>query len=132
VHETSAHCAILFYFVLYCLFYYKDFSSQTEVSQAPTIIIESQNLPQPLRVFTASARIAAPPMVPARARNLSLRNLSQWDFLYMGRANHAMTSANPNVPMMDAVLHPAMGKEIHYKDVMKHLTLGPHLKRVRQ
>jgi hypothetical protein len=47
----------------------------------------------------------------------------------MGSANHAMASGNTNVPMMNAVLHPATGKEIQYKDLMKHSTLGPLYKK---
>jgi hypothetical protein len=42
----------------------------------------------------------------------------------MGSANHAMAFDNTNVPMSDAVLHLVMGKEMQYKDLMKHSTLG--------
>jgi hypothetical protein len=55
--------------------------SQTEANQATSHVSESQNSPQLLRVVTPAARSAAPPRVPARARNLSPRNLSQGDFL---------------------------------------------------
>jgi hypothetical protein len=80
------------------------------MNQAPTNLIESQNSPKLPRVVTPAARSAAPPRVPVRARNLSPRNLSQGDFLNMGSANHAMASDNTNVPMMNTILHPAMGR----------------------
>jgi hypothetical protein len=53
--------------------------SHTEVNQSPANVIESQ-LP---RVVTPVARSEARPRVTARARNLSLINLSQEDFLDM-------------------------------------------------
>jgi hypothetical protein len=99
--------------------------SHPEVNKAPFHFIESQNSPQIPRVVTPEARRAAPPTVPARARNLSPRNLSQGDFLDMGSANHAMASANTNVPMMNSVPHPAIGNKMEYKDIMKHPILGP-------
>jgi hypothetical protein len=46
----------------------------------------------------------------------------------MGLVNNAMASANTNVPMMNAVLHLTTGKEIQYKDIMKHPILGPQYK----
>jgi hypothetical protein len=36
-----------------------------------------------------------------------------------------MASANPNVLMISVVLHPATGKEMQFKDIMKHPTMGP-------
>jgi hypothetical protein len=99
--------------------------SQTEVNQAPSHVIESQNSPQLGRVVTPAARSAARPRVPARARNLSPRNLSQGDFLDMGSASHAIASSNPNLRMMNKVIHQSMGKSMKYKDIMKHPTLGP-------
>jgi hypothetical protein len=33
-----------------------------------------------------------------------------------------------NVPIMNAVLHPVTGKEMKYKDIMKHPTMGPQYK----
>jgi hypothetical protein len=75
--------------------------SQTEVNHTyPVNVIESQNSPQLPRVVTPAARSAAPPRVPAGARNISPRILSQGNFLDMGSANHAMASANINVPMI--------------------------------
>jgi hypothetical protein len=47
----------------------------------------------------------------------------------MGSANHAMDYANPNVPMMNVVLHPATVKEMQYKDIMKNPTLGPQYRK---
>jgi hypothetical protein len=80
---------------------------------APAHIIQSPNSSLPPRVVTPAARSAAPPRVPARARNLSPRNLSQGDFLDMGSANHAIASGNnhwTDVPMMNVVLYPSTGK----------------------
>jgi hypothetical protein len=99
------------------------------VNKAPANAIESQNSAQLPRVVTPAARSAVPPRAPARAPNLSPRNLSQGDLLDMGSANHDMASGNTNVPMMNTVLHPAMGKQIQYKDLMKHSTLGPLYKK---
>jgi hypothetical protein len=99
--------------------------SQTEVNKSPAHVSESQNLPQLPRVVTLASRSTAPPRVPARVRNLSPRNFFQGDFLDMGSANHAMASINSNVPMMNAVLHPATGEEMQYTDIMKHPTMGP-------
>jgi hypothetical protein len=47
----------------------------------------------------------------------------------MGSANHAMDSDNPDLTIINAVLHLAMGKEIQDNDIMKHPTLGPHYKK---
>jgi hypothetical protein len=69
--------------------------------------------------------------VPTRARNLSPRNLSQGDFWDMGSANTAIALGNnhwKNIPMMNTVLHLALGKEMQYKDIMQHPTLGPKYK----
>jgi hypothetical protein len=44
----------------------------------------------------------------------------------MGSAKNAIALGNnkwTNVPMMNTVLHPATGKEIQYKDIMKHPAL---------
>jgi hypothetical protein len=90
--------------------------------------IESLNLPQLPRVVTTASRSAAPPRVSARAHNLYPINLAQGDLLDMGLVNNAMASANTNVPMMNAVLHLTTGKEIQYKDIMKHPILGPQYK----
>jgi hypothetical protein len=46
----------------------------------------------------------------------------------MGSANNAIPLGNNHckkTPMMNAVLHPASGKEMQYKDIMQHPTLGP-------
>jgi hypothetical protein len=88
---------------------------QTVTPTDPAHVIHSPNSSLPPRVVTPAARSAAPPRVPARARNLSTRNLSHGDFLEMGSANHAIAFGNnhwTNVPTMNAVLHPATGKEI--------------------
>jgi hypothetical protein len=65
--------------------------SQKEVNQVPAHFSELQNSPQLPRVVTPATRNAAPPRVPARARNLSPRNLSQGDFWDMGSANNVIT-----------------------------------------
>jgi hypothetical protein len=67
--------------------------------------------------------------VPARARNLSPIKLCLGEFLDTGSENHAMASANPNVPIMNAVLHMATGKEIQYNEIIKHPTLVPQYKK---
>jgi hypothetical protein len=64
--------------------------SQTEVNQAPDHVSESRKSPQLLRVVTPAARSAAPPRVPARARNISPRNLFQGDLLDMGSFNNSI------------------------------------------
>jgi hypothetical protein len=82
-------------------------------------------------VVTPATRSAAPPMGPTRARNLSPRNLSQGDFWDMGITNNAITLANnhwTNATMMNAVIHMYSGKEMQYKDIMKHPKLGPKYK----
>jgi hypothetical protein len=106
--------------------------SQKNNPTAPLHIIQSPNSSLPQTVVTPASRSAAPPRVPARARNLSPRNLSQGDFLDMGSANHAITFGNnhwTDVPMMNAVLYPSTGKEMQYKDIMKHPLLGPRYKK---
>jgi hypothetical protein len=87
--------------------------SQIVNPTAPAHVIQYPNSSLPPRVVTPAARSAAPPRVPARASNLSPRNLSQGDFLDMGSANHAISFGNnhwKNVPMVNAVLHPATWK----------------------
>jgi hypothetical protein len=87
--------------------------SQSINPTTPTHISHSQNSSSPPRVVTPAPRSAAPPRVPARARNLSPWNLSQGDFLDMGSANHAVSfddTRGTNVPMINAVLHPTTGK----------------------
>jgi hypothetical protein len=105
--------------------------SQAEVNQDPAHINESQNTSQLPRVVTPAARSATSPRVLARARNLPPRNLSQGDFLDMGSANNTIALGNnhwTNVTMINSVLHPVTCKEIQYKDIMKHPTLGPQYK----
>jgi hypothetical protein len=86
-------------------------------------------------VVTPATRISAALTVPARARSLSPRNLSQGDFWNMGKSNNVIPLGNKHwtkTPMMHAVLHPASGKELQkemqYKDIMQHPTLGPKYK----
>jgi hypothetical protein len=102
--------------------------SQTQVNTVPAHVSESRDSSQLPRVVTPATRIAAPPRLPARARNLSPRNLSQGDFWDMGSANNVIPLGNNHwtkTPMMNAVLHPASGKEMQYKDTMQHPTQGP-------
>jgi hypothetical protein len=49
----------------------------------------------------------------------------------MGSSNSAIPLGNNNwtkTPMMNAFLYPASGKEIQYKDIMQHPTLGQKYK----
>jgi hypothetical protein len=49
----------------------------------------------------------------------------------MGSANNAIALGNnhwTHTPMINTVLHPASGKEMQYKDIMQHPTLGPKYK----
>jgi hypothetical protein len=107
--------------------------SQKEVNHtAPANGIDSQKSPQLPRVVTSAARGAATPRVPARARNLSPRNLYQWYFLDIGSANHAIAFGNThwtNVPLMNKLLHTSMEKEMQYKDLLKKSPLGPLYKK---
>jgi hypothetical protein len=51
----------------------------------------------------------------------------------MGSANHAIAFGKnhwTDVPVMNAVLHPDTGKEMQYKDIMKHPLLGPRYKKL--
>jgi hypothetical protein len=82
-------------------------------------------------VVTPETRSAAHQRVPARARNLSPRNLSQGYFWDVGSVNNAIALDNnhwTNVPMMNAVIHPASGKEMQYKYIMQYKKLGPQYK----
>jgi hypothetical protein len=50
----------------------------------------------------------------------------------MGSANHAISFGEndwTDGPIMNAVLHPSTGKEMQYKDIMKHPLLGPRYKK---
>jgi hypothetical protein len=65
--------------------------------------------------------------VQARTHQLSPRNLS-WDFLDIGGANCEIALGKNHwttTPMMNAVIYPATGKEMQYKDLMKDPDLGP-------
>jgi hypothetical protein len=66
-----------------------------------------------------------------KGRATFLPETSHGDFLDTGSANNAKTLGNnhwTNVPMMNEVIHPKSGKEIQYKDIMKHPTLSPQYK----
>jgi hypothetical protein len=105
--------------------------SQKQVNSVPLHVSESRDSSQLPRVATPATRIAAPPRVPSRARNLPPRNLSQGGFWDIVSANNAITLGNNHwtkTPMMNLVLHTASGKEIQYKDIMQHPTLGPKYK----
>jgi hypothetical protein len=105
--------------------------SQTQVNTFLAHVSESRDSSQLPRVVTPSTRIAAPPRLPARARNLSPRNLSPGDFWDTGSANNDIPLGNNHwtkKPMMNAVLHPASGKEMQYKYIMQHTTMGPKYK----
>jgi hypothetical protein len=67
-----------------------------------------------------------------RAFNLSLRNSSQDDFLDMRSVNQAIalgTNHWINTPMVNTFIHPIIGKEMQYMDLMKDPTLDPLWKR---
>jgi hypothetical protein len=105
---------------------------QTRSQQAsptyPANVIESHNSPLLPRVVIPAVRSAAPPRVPARAHNLSARNLSQDDFLDMGNANQAIslgTNHWTNIQMANAVVHSVTGKGMEYTALMKDPTLNP-------
>jgi hypothetical protein len=105
--------------------------SQIQVNTVPAHVSESQNSSQLPRVVTPATIIAVPSRVPARARNLSPIDLSQGDFWDMGSSNNTIPLVNSHwkkTPMMNVVLHPASGKEMQYKDIMQHPTLGPKYK----
>jgi hypothetical protein len=68
--------------------------SQKEVNKVPAHVSEYRYSSQLPRVVTPATRIAAPPRVPARARNLSPRNLSQGDFWDMESTNNAIPLGN--------------------------------------
>jgi hypothetical protein len=82
-------------------------------------------------VVTPATRIAAPLRVSARARNIYPRNLSQGYFWDIGSANSTIPLGNKHwtkTPMMNAVIHLASVKEMQYKYIMQHPTLGPKYK----
>jgi hypothetical protein len=59
--------------------------------------------------------------VPTGARRVSPRNLSH-DFLDMGSANCAIAFGEnhwTHTPMMNSVIQPVAGREMHSKDIMK-------------
>jgi hypothetical protein len=68
--------------------------SQTQANVVPAHVIENQYSSQLPRVVNPETRIAAPPRVPTRARNLSPRDLSQGDLWDMGSANNAIPLGN--------------------------------------
>jgi hypothetical protein len=105
--------------------------SKTQVSTILAHVSESRESSELPRVVTPKTRTAAPLTVPERARNLAPRNLIQSDLWDMGSSNKAIHLGNNHLtkaPMMNAVLHMASGKEMQYKDIMQHPTLGPKYK----
>jgi hypothetical protein len=94
--------------------------------------MESQKSPLLQRVVTPEVRSAAPPRVPARARNLSPRFFSQDDFLDMVSANQAITIGTnhwTNTQMKNSGVHPVTGNEMKYTALVKDPTLKPLWKR---
>jgi hypothetical protein len=88
----------------------------------PSNVIESQKLPQLLRLVTPAAKSAAPPRVPSGVRNLSPRKFSE-DLLGMGSTNRVIS-----VPVMHIacdIISPDTGNEMEYVDMMKEPTLKP-------
>jgi hypothetical protein len=75
----------------------------------------------------------APPRVPMRSHNLSLRNSSQDDFWDMETANMEITMGTHHWSQQhcaNAVVHPVTGKEMEYTALMKDPSLQPLWKRV--
>jgi hypothetical protein len=78
-------------------------------------------------VVTPATGYVAPQRVPTRARRVSPLNLSH-DFLDMGRANCTIAFVGIHwtyTQMMNSVIRPVTGKELHYKDLMKYPELAP-------
>jgi hypothetical protein len=103
--------------------------SQTQVNTIPAHVSESQDLPQLPRVATPSTRIAAPPRVPARAppppETCPNAISGTWA---APKTPYLWATTIEKTPMMNAVLHPASGKEMQYTYIMQHPKLGPKYK----
>jgi hypothetical protein len=75
---------------------------------------------------------AASPRVTARSQNLSPRILSQSDFWTMETANMAIALGKNNwyqQHLANAVVHPIIGKQMEYMDLMNDQDLRPLWKR---
>jgi hypothetical protein len=84
------------------------------------------------RVVTPMTRNPSPPRVPTRSRNLSPRNLSQYDFCRMDTAHMAIALGNNHWSQKhqaNAIIHPVTGKEMEYMALTKDPRLQPLWKR---
>jgi hypothetical protein len=107
---------------------------QLRQTRSQTIINTEDTTIAPLlpRVVTPMTSRPAPPRVPTRSQNLSPRNLSQDDFLYMETASKAMALGNHHWSQQhqaNAVVQPITGKEMEYTALMKDPSLQPLWKR---
>jgi hypothetical protein len=89
---------------------------------------DTTNAPLLPRVVTPMTGWVAPPRVPSRSQNLSLRNLSQDDFWDIESANMAIALGTRHWSQQhcaNAVIHPVTGKEMEYTALMKDPNLQP-------
>jgi hypothetical protein len=101
-------------------------------SQMPISVNPSRNTPLLTRVVTPMMGHEASPRVPARAQNLSPRNLSEDDLWKMDTANQAIalgTNHWKNQDFANAVVQPVTGKEMECMALMKDPDLQPLWKR---
>jgi hypothetical protein len=90
------------------------------------------NAPLPPRVVTPRTLRPSPLRVPTQSRRLSPPNLSQHDFCGMDTAHMAIALGDNHWSQQhqaNAVIHPALGKEMEYMALMKHPRLQPLWKR---
>jgi hypothetical protein len=103
--------------------------SQTQVNTIPAS--EYRDSSQLRRVVNPATRIAAPPRVPARMRNVPPRNLPQGYFWDMGSANNAIPLGKKhwkkNQWWTQFSIRP-QGRKCSEKDIMQHQTLGQKYK----
>jgi hypothetical protein len=101
-------------------------------SQTTTHAQDITNAPLLPRVVTPMMRNPSPLRVPTRSRNLSHRNLSQYDFCGMDTAHMAIALGNKHWSqqhLANAVIHPVTGKEMEYMALIKDPRLQPLWKR---
>jgi hypothetical protein len=93
-------------------------------TRSQTIIYARDISKAPLlpRVVTPMMRNPSPPRVPTRSRNLSPRNLPQYDFCGMDTVHMAIALRNNHWSqqhLANTVIHPVTGKEMEYMELMK-------------
>jgi hypothetical protein len=102
------------------------------ISQTTIHARDVTNSPLLPRVVTPMPRNPSPPRVPTRSRNLSPRNLPQYDFCGMDTAHMAIALGNNHWPQQhqsNAVIHHVTGKEMEYMALMQDPRLHPLWKR---